>query len=68
MSTYYHMVLSDSDINGKSVKHTIKFIKVVASSKMLSTIHQKEKNRPRCWNTEDGYKGQQTEKPTALQS
>lgn len=41
MSTYYHKVLSDSDIDGKSVKHTIKFIKVVASSKMLSTIHQK---------------------------
>ena len=46
MSTYYHMVLSDSDIDGKSVKHTIKFIKVVASSKMLSTIHQKKKTVP----------------------
>ena len=41
MSTYYHKVLYDSDIDGKSDKHTIKFIKVVASSKMLSTIHQK---------------------------
>ena len=46
MSTYYHKVLSDSDIDGKSVKHTIKFIKVVASSKMLSTIHQKKKTAP----------------------
>lgn len=29
---------------------------------------QKVKNRPRCSNTEDGYRGQQTDKPTALQS
>ena len=29
---------------------------------------QKVKNRPRCCSTEDGYRGQQTDKPTALQS
>ena len=51
-------IVKEHNIGRNTVKRAEKF----------DLSSQKVKNRPRCCSTEDGYKGQQTEKPTALQS
>ena len=61
-------IAKEHNIGRNTVKRAEKFVKGVDAAEKINSGTQKVKNRPRCCSTEDGYKGQQTEKPTALQS
>lgn len=61
-------IAKEHNIGRNTVKRAEKFVKGVDAAEKINSGTQKAKNRPRCCSTENGYKGQQTEKPTALQS
>ena len=61
-------IAREHNIRRNTVKRAEKFVKGIDAAEKINHSPQKVKIRPRCWHTEDGYRGSKLTKPTALQS